>query len=64
MLVFNGKCFILKEDMVRYEDLIFNFFDGYVVLDNNNFIFFLDFVMIVGRRWLYYSILVGIIKIL
>lgn len=60
----NGKGSISKEDMARYEDLIFNSPDGHAVLDNNNFILSSDLATIAGRRWLHYSILAGITKIL
>jgi len=50
--------------MARYEDLIFNSPDGHAVLDNNNFILSSDLATITGRRWLHYSILAGITKIL
>lgn len=63
MLVPNGKCSISKEDMARYEDLIFNSPDGHAVQDNNNFILSSDLATITGRL-LHYSILVGITKIL
>ena len=64
MLVPNGKCSTLKEDMTRYEDLIFNSPDGHAILDNNNFILSSGLATSAGRRWLHYSILVGITKIL
>ena len=64
MSVPNGKCSISKEDMARYEELIFNSPDGHAVLDNNNFILSSDLATIAGRRWLHYSILAGITKIL
>ena len=58
------KCSTLKEDMTRYEDLIFNSPDGHAILDNNNFILSSGLATSAGRRWLHYSILVGITKIL
>ena len=50
--------------MARYEDLIFNSPDRDVVLDNNYCIFSSDLATIAGRRWLNYSILAGITKII
>ena len=38
ILIPNRQCSISKEDMDRYEDLIFNFADGHALLENNNFI--------------------------
>lgn len=64
ILVPNGERSISKEVMARYEDLIFNSPDGHAVLDNNNFILSSDLATIAGRRWLHYSILAGITKIL
>lgn len=64
MSVPNGKCSISKENIARYEGLIFNSPDGHAVLDNNNFILSSDLATITGRRWPHYSILAGITQIL
>ena len=63
ILIPNEKCSTSKEDMARYEDLIFNSPDGHAVLDNNNFILSSELATIAGRRWLHHSILAGIKKI-
>ena len=63
ILIPNEKCSTSKEDMARYEDLIFNSPDGHAVLDNNNFILSSELATIAGRRWLHHSMLAGIKKI-
>lgn len=49
MVVFlNEKCLFFKSDMVLFRNLIWNNFDGYVILDYDWFLLVLDLVLFFG----------------
>ena len=60
----NEKCSLSKSFLKTYENLILNVPDGRSVLAYYRYILASDMALLAGKRWLNYSILAGVIKLL
>lgn len=58
------SCIMVQEDLNIYKRLLLDTPDGHCVLEHNKTILASDIATLAGTRWLHYSILSGIVKLL